>query len=165
MENNKILGKGKKWQKLLTLRSYKLKPTIKAPCAILPHYHPQLFYPFCFRLLFSFVLGFVLFFRGELVHFYFCLTINVFLNPEKSNLFEHRLNCYHKKKRSMHTLLKSLAEVGAYFELITKATFPSILARQLNRSYRFHRQKASRRFHRQFRDATGQTVLTLFISF
>lgn len=60
------------------------------------------------------------------------------------------------KKGNIHTLVKSLVKLGAYFELITNAIFPSIFARQLNRSYRFHRQ---------FRDATGQTVLTLFIWF
>lgn len=69
------------------------------------------------------------------------------------------------KKGSMHTLLKSLAKLGAYFELITNAIFPQIFVRQLNRSYRFNRPKVSRRFHRQFRDATGQTVLTVFMHF
>lgn len=53
-------------------------------------------------------------------------------------------------------MLKSLPKLGAYFELITIVIFPQILVRQFNKRHTNHRQ---------FRDASGQTVLTLFLWF
>lgn len=71
----------------------------------------------------------------------------------KSKIFEHRLNCCIKYQKHAH-LLKILAKLGAYFELITNAIFPQIFLRQFNKGDTNHRQ---------FRDAIGQTFLTLFL--